>query len=95
MDDFCVLGNVGKGNFGRIFKVRRLQDNRVYVLKRINLGDLSESDQRDAIQEVQLMARLNSPYVVKYYDSFIEDSRLHIIMEYCEKGDLHEVGTGS
>jgi serine/threonine protein kinase len=26
--------------------------------------------------------------VIKYYNSFLEDECLHIIMEYAEKGDL-------
>lgn len=33
---------------------------------------------------------MNSPYIVKYYDSFVQDNtKINIIMEYCEHGDLH------
>jgi len=38
--------------------------------------------------EVELMKKLLHPNIVKYYDSFIEDGMLIIIMEYCEEGDL-------
>jgi hypothetical protein len=27
----------------------------------------------------------------QYYDSFLENKSLHIIMEHCENGDLHQV----
>lgn len=27
-------------------------------------------------------------YVVKYFESFIADNKLNIVMEYCDKGDL-------
>ena len=40
------------------------------------------------MHEATILSRINSPYIVKYYDSFTEKSNINIIMEYCEKGDL-------
>jgi len=40
------------------------------------------------IREVTVLASINSEYIVRYMDSFIEDSMLYLIMEYCERGDL-------
>lgn len=37
------------------------------------------------------MAALDSPYVVRYYDSFIDESKLNIIMGYCDRGDLQSL----
>jgi serine/threonine protein kinase len=34
---------------------------------------------------------MDSPYVVQYYDSFIANSNLKIVMEYCNKGDLQKM----
>jgi NIMA (never in mitosis gene a)-related kinase len=34
------------------------------------------------------MKEINSPYIVKYVDSFVESSKLFIVMEHCAKGDL-------
>lgn len=34
------------------------------------------------------MKAINSPYIVKHFGTFIEKSTLHIVMEYCPKGDL-------
>ena len=38
--------------------------------------------------EIELLAELESPYIVTYYDSFIEGTMINIIMEYCQHGDL-------
>jgi serine/threonine protein kinase len=38
--------------------------------------------------EIELLAELESPFIVGYLDSFIEDARINIIMEYCSVGDL-------
>jgi serine/threonine protein kinase len=34
---------------------------------------------------------MDSPYVVKYFDSFIAHSCLQIVMEFCNKGDLQKM----
>ena len=55
---------------------------------KISLADMDESEQRDAIKEVHIMASLDHKHVVRYYDSFLESHTLHIIMEFCDRGDL-------
>lgn len=36
------------------------------------------------------MGRVDCPNIVKYFDSFVfNDSKINIIMEFCEHGDLH------
>ena len=35
-----------------------------------------------------LLKLQHNPHVVKYYNSFLEEECLHIVMEYAEKGDL-------
>jgi len=136
--DFELLGQLGKGSYGTVFKVRRKGeqgrevhgegrrdghqvsgprvaltdrrpsrlfiravslslrsvDDRIYVLKQICIGGLSLKEQRDCVVEVRLLASLDSPFVVRYFDSFLEGeqsaSTLNIIMEFCEKGDLQQ-----
>jgi serine/threonine protein kinase len=42
----------------------------------------------EAINEVTILARMDSPHIVQYFDSFVEDDTLHIVMEFCNRGDL-------
>lgn len=35
MDDYHILENIGQGAFGKVFKVRRIQNNQIYALKKI------------------------------------------------------------
>lgn len=91
LSDFRVLEHIGRGSFGSVSKVFRYEDQQVYVMKQINISTLNEKEQLEAVHEVHVMAAMDSPFVVRYYDSFIDDGKLCIIMEYCEKGDLQKV----
>jgi NIMA (never in mitosis gene a)-related kinase len=88
LKDFEMLTRLGQGSFGIVHKVRRRADNNIYVMKLIPIGQMDSRGQQDAINEVNILASLNHPYIVKYYDSFIENKTLHIVMEFCDKGDL-------
>ena len=87
-DDFDILHELGAGAFGTVYKCRRLQDKEVYVIKEVRIGELTYKEQNEAINEVNILAGLDSEYVVAYFDSFIEKGSLHIVMEYCNRGDL-------
>eukprot|EP00922_Rhytidocystis_sp_ex-Travisia-forbesii_P036119 GHVS01053600.1.p1 GENE.GHVS01053600.1~~GHVS01053600.1.p1 ORF type:complete len:1739 (-),score=232.38 GHVS01053600.1:433-5649(-) len=83
---------VGKGQFGRAYKVRRMADDFTMLAKAIDLTSLEEKDKTLSMQEAELMKGLDHPNVVKCYESFIHnDTFLVIIMEYCEGGDLSNV----
>jgi NIMA (never in mitosis gene a)-related kinase len=86
--DYEMICKIGQGSFGTVYKVKRKADKQVLVMKMIKVPTLSKKHQQESLHEVTILSSLNNPYIVKYYESFVENSTLHIIMEYCEKGDL-------
>ena len=74
MDDFSVVRKLGRGSFGEVFACVRRDDpsRRLVVVKKITMG-AKRSDQEDAMNECRVLAKLDSPYVTKYYDSFVEN----------------------
>ena len=60
------------------------------VLKQISLIGLTPAQKAEVKLEAQVLSKIKSKYVVKYYDSFEEDGKLNIIMEYCDNGDLND-----
>lgn len=89
--DFEVLDILGQGSYGKIYKVReKAGEKRVIVIKEIDTSQL-RSDY-EALAEINVMARMDSPFIVKYFDSFIQNNKkVNILMEYCEHGDLHSL----
>lgn len=60
------------------------------MIKEIDTTKMTEKESLAAIEEIELHGRCNSPYIVKYYDSFLDNmGRINIVMEYCSNGDLH------
>ncbi|KAA6403191.1 MAG: putative MAP kinase kinase family domain protein [Streblomastix strix] len=90
ISDFEILQKIGKGSYGQVFRVKRKIDQNFYCLKQIDIQQLNLKEQQDTIQEVTLLAKLNSPYIIRYYDSFIDNGMLNIIMELADQGNLAE-----
>jgi len=81
---------LGVGSFGVAHKVERRADGGVFVCKEIALKGMKEGARAAAGEEVALLRRVSagSRFIVGYVDSFLENGSLHIIMEFCEQGDL-------
>ena len=84
------LQEIGKGSFGSVSKVRRRNDGRVLVWKELNYGNMSEKEKQMLVSEVNILREITHPNVVRYYDRIIdrEHSKIFIVMEYCEGGDI-------
>ncbi|KAH3663980.1 hypothetical protein OGAPHI_004694 [Ogataea philodendri] len=70
VQDFEEVGNLGKGGFGEVVKVRNKLDGRFYAIKKIRH---TEDKLAKILNEVMLLARLNHQYVVRYYAAWLED----------------------
>ncbi len=89
--DFEEICRIGSGSFGTVMKVRRILDGGIYVIKTIKISELTKKEQVEAINEVDILAKMDSCYVVRYFDSFLSHGSLQIVMEYCNKGDLQKM----
>ena len=91
ISDFKIICELGKGAYGTVYKVESIKNSLVYVMKRISLKHLKPRMQKEALQEVQILRKLSHPNIIQYYNSFIEEDTLNIVMEYASGGDLHSV----
>jgi serine/threonine-protein kinase 24/25/MST4 len=48
----------------------------------------------DILHEIAFLSELNSPFITKYYDSFIQNNTLYIVMELCEAGSVLDLMKG-
>ncbi|XP_077872201.1 serine/threonine-protein kinase Nek3 isoform X4 [Ictidomys tridecemlineatus] len=87
MDDYTVLKVIGEGSFGRALLVQQKSSNQLFAIKEIRLPK-SLSDTQNSRKEAVLLAKMKHPNIVAFKESFEAEGHLHIVMEYCDGGDL-------
>ncbi|XP_076955076.1 serine/threonine-protein kinase Nek6-like [Bidens hawaiensis] len=91
MEEYEIIEQIGRGAFGASFLVLHKIEKKTYVLKKIRLNKQTEKFKKTAHQEMDLIARLNHPYVVEYKDAWVDKAGICIVTAYCEGGDMAEL----
>ncbi|GII31407.1 hypothetical protein Pmi06nite_48490 [Planotetraspora mira] len=85
-----VLGLLGQGGFGVVYRARQLAVGREVALKIDNRVLVSERDQRRFMREVTAAGALSGhPHVADIYDAgVLPDGRPYMVLELCPGGSL-------
>ena len=78
----------GEGSFGSVYLVKRISDGQLYALKQVEILSLNDKERQNALNEIRLMASVKHPNIIEYKESFIDNHRLCLVMEYADGGDL-------
>ena len=89
--DYEVLGVLGNGGMGKVYKVRNVISDRVDAMKVLlpNLAGQKELAER-FLREVKVLASLNHPNIAACALRFMDNDRLVMIMEFVEGETLAE-----
>jgi NIMA (never in mitosis gene a)-related kinase 1/4/5 len=80
---------LGKGSYGAAILVcLKSNPKENFVIKEIVIGHLKESEQQSAKNEVEVLRQMHHSNIAMYVESFVESSKLYIVMEYADGGDL-------
>lgn len=82
---------LGEGSFGTVYKIKKINDEKIFALKRIVRKDTN--DLKDIQKEIQNMILLrNEKNIVKIFDCYKRkknfDVSFDIIIEFCKNGNL-------
>jgi serine/threonine protein kinase len=85
---YQYIKKLGFGGFGEVYLVKEQTSGHCFAIKRLN--DEDAESQENILREIQAIAPINHPNIINYKNSFIEDGRLYLVMEYCANGSLYD-----
>ena len=89
ISDFEILKVLNEENNSLfISKVRSLNNNKIYAMKRIELKKL-EVESEKCMEIMTKLKQLNNPHIIKYYKTFEDNQNLYLIMEYMNNSDIN------
>jgi serine/threonine protein kinase len=84
-----ILGELGRGGMGVVYKARHLKLKRLVALKMIVGADYVSADQTERFRrEAEAVARLQHPNIVQIYEVGQRGGRPYISLEYVDGGSL-------
>mgnify|MGYP002626765387 CR=1 FL=1 len=89
IDDFIFLYVIGRGNYGKVWKVKHKLTGRYYALKQMTKAKIiAENSEMSILRERVFLAQMKSPFVIKMFLSFTNKYNLFLLMELLSGGDL-------
>jgi len=72
---------LGSGHFGDVYLANK--GGRSFAIKKV-----VNTEQNTAQQEIKILKQVDHEFIIKYFDHFMEDGVLCIVLEYADKGTM-------
>ncbi|XP_036280515.1 eukaryotic translation initiation factor 2-alpha kinase 1 isoform X1 [Pipistrellus kuhlii] len=83
LNEFEEVSILGKGGYGRVYKVRNKLDGQYYAIKKILIKGATKTDCMKVLREVKVLAGLQHPNIVGYHTAWIE--HVHVAQAPAER----------
>ena len=89
IDDFEFMYVIGKGGYGKVWKVKDKITRKYFALKQMTKARiLEEKSEISVLNERYILAKMHSPFVINLLYSFQNQNNLFLVMALLTGGDL-------
>ncbi|CAG9326663.1 STK24_2 [Blepharisma stoltei] len=90
LSQYELLEKIGKGSFGEVLKAFAKETGEIVAMKVIDLTDAEDS--LDSLnREIQILKECQNPRITNFYESFVCEGKLYIVMEYVAGGSVKDI----
>lgn len=90
IEDFEMVSVIGQGSCGKVRLAKVRGTNELVAIKSMRKKTLLDNDHlRYALHEMDVLSKMDCPFIVKLYYAFQSPSKLFLVMEYAPGGNLH------
>jgi serine/threonine protein kinase len=87
--EYNIIKKIGRGSFSNVFKANHTKTNIFYAIKSIKTKNLSQKIIENLNSEIEILSNINHPNIIKIYDIIKTEDHIHLVLDYCDGGDLH------
>ena len=88
-NNFKFLCVIGKGGFGRVWKIQSKKTKQVFALKEMSkLKIIDKKSEKSINTEREFLSKLNHPFIVNMHYAFQDKDNLYLVMDMLSGGDL-------
>ena len=87
-DNFKIIKKFNEKTYFSEYKVYNKDDDNLYIIRKINIKGKSPKEIETLKEEFEKLSNIDSEFIIKYYDYFIEDDTFNIVMEYIDEMNL-------
>ena len=82
LKDFYVLSELGKGAFGKVFKVQYVKTGKLYALKSLDLLQIEKLKLQEQLKnEIKILSSCDHINIIKLFCVFQDKKSLNLVME--------------
>ncbi|KAI9818070.1 MAG: Serine/threonine-protein kinase ulk2 [Pycnora praestabilis] len=86
--NFRRMEEIGRGSFATVYKAVHVKKGAFVAIKSVHLQKLNKKLKDNLYSEIHILKGLHHPHIVALIDCQESTAHIHLVMEFCQLGDL-------
>ena len=88
---YQVLGKIGSGAFGRVYKAKNLKSGNIRAIKVVKKAMLKfQEGDKSFLKEIEMLVSLSHANIIKVFEYFEDEENYYVVEELADGGELYD-----